>query len=160
MKKLWTRLLTLFKMGFFGAPHGWGGQKRPPLPKICCTYPTMMKLGTVIPYRKKIQKIYDSRDTLLEFCWQQHFFTGNQQILLYQEIQIQIPFRYIISNSSNFSWVFKDCFNNVVKILMISAKMATPGLLKIKILWKKVMTSWLLSMTSPTKFYHVIQITM
>ena len=40
-------------MGFFGAAHGWGteeGGKRHPLPKICHTYPTLMKLGTVIPY--------------------------------------------------------------------------------------------------------------
>ena len=42
----------------------------------------------VIPYPKEIQKIYESRDTPLAFCWHQHFFTGNQQILLYQEIQI------------------------------------------------------------------------
>ena len=39
------------------------------------------------------------------------FFTGNQQILLYQEIQIHIAFRYIISNSFDFPWIFKDCFN-------------------------------------------------
>ena len=84
---------------------GWGIAKRPHLPKICCTYPTMMKHGTVIPYLKEIQ------NTPLYFCWHQHFFTGNQQILLYQGIQIQIPFRCITSNSSNFSWVFKDCFN-------------------------------------------------
>ena len=67
---------------------GGGRQKAPPLPKICHTYPTMMKLGTVTPYLKKIQKIYISRDTSPEFCWHQHFFTENQQILLYQEIQI------------------------------------------------------------------------
>ena len=30
-----------------------GGHKSP-LPKICHTYPTMMKLFTVIPYQKKI----------------------------------------------------------------------------------------------------------
>ena len=24
----------------------------------------------------------------LEFCWHQHFFTGNQKVLLYQEIEI------------------------------------------------------------------------
>ena len=97
----------------------------------------MMNLGTVIPYLKKIQKLYESRDTPLEFCWHQHFFTGNQQILLYQEIQIQIPFRYIISNSSNFSWVFKDFIINMVTILIMSAKMATPGFLEIKPFWKK-----------------------
>ena len=81
-------------MGFFGAAHGWGGgggpppQKAPLKSKICHTYPTMMKLGTDIPCPKKIQKIYESRDTPLDFCWHQHFFTGNQQIWLYQEIQI------------------------------------------------------------------------
>ena len=29
---------------------------------------SMMKLGTVIPYLKKIKKIYESRDTHPEFC--------------------------------------------------------------------------------------------
>ena len=49
-----------------------GGGKRVTLPEICHTHPTMMKLGTVIPYQKKIQKIYESRDTPLDFCWYQH----------------------------------------------------------------------------------------
>ena len=44
------------------------GQKGTPFPKICHTYPTMMKRGTVIPYPKKIPKIYESCDTPLEFC--------------------------------------------------------------------------------------------
>ena len=68
-------------MGFFGAGHGWcvcvcvwregwgrGGANRHPIPKISHTYPTMIKLGTVITYLKKIQKIYKSRDTRPEFC--------------------------------------------------------------------------------------------
>ena len=57
-------------MGIFGTAHGWGRgvPKSPPLPKICHTYPTITKLGTVIPYLKKIQKIYESRDTPPEFC--------------------------------------------------------------------------------------------
>ena len=50
-------------MGFFGAAHGWGEPKRLLFAKICHTYSTMMKLGSVIPYIKKIQKIYESRDT-------------------------------------------------------------------------------------------------
>ena len=58
---------TLFRMGIFGAADGWGGQERP-LPKICHTYPTVMKLGTVIPYIKKIRKIFESCDTPPEFC--------------------------------------------------------------------------------------------
>ena len=44
------------------------GGKKPPLPKTCHIYPTIMKLGTVIPNLKKTQKIYESRDTAIEFC--------------------------------------------------------------------------------------------
>ena len=45
-----------------------GGDKKAPLPKICLTYPTMMKLGTVIPYLKQIETIHQTRDTSLEIC--------------------------------------------------------------------------------------------
>ena len=49
--------LTLFRMVFFGAAHGWGRAKKTSLlPKIFHTYPAIIKLGTVIPYLKKIQK--------------------------------------------------------------------------------------------------------
>ena len=49
-----TRLLffmALFRMGYFGAAHGWRWwAKRHPFTKICHTYPAMIKLGTVIAY--------------------------------------------------------------------------------------------------------------
>ena len=51
--------LTLFRMGFFGAAQGLGGGQKdppPPLPKICRTYPAMMKHGTAIPYLKKSKR--------------------------------------------------------------------------------------------------------
>ena len=35
--------------------------------KIFHTYPPMMEVGTVIPYLKKIQKLYESCDTTFEF---------------------------------------------------------------------------------------------
>ena len=44
------------------------GAKMSPLPKIYHTYSTMMKLGTIIPYLKKIHHIYKSRNTFLDFC--------------------------------------------------------------------------------------------
>ena len=37
------------------------------LSKICHTYPTLMKLGTVIPYLWQMPKRYESRNTPLEF---------------------------------------------------------------------------------------------
>ena len=57
--------LTLFRMGFFGAAHGWGGDQKAPPPSLKSI---MMELATVIPYPKKIKKIYELRDILLEFC--------------------------------------------------------------------------------------------
>ena len=47
---------------------GRGGPKRTPIPKICHTNPAMMKLGTIIPDLKEIQKTQKPRDTTLEFC--------------------------------------------------------------------------------------------
>ena len=72
---------------FRGCSRMGGGAFWPALPKIRHTFPTMMKLSTIIPYLRKIQKMYKSRDTSLGFCWRQHFFNGNQQILRQQEIQ-------------------------------------------------------------------------
>ena len=113
-------------MGTFGAAHGWG---------ICHTYLTMMKPGTVIVYLKKIQKIYRSRGTPPDFCWHQHFFTGNQQIFLYQETQIWAAFWLQILLA--FLESLKICLINMVTILLMSAKMATPDLLKITKFWNE-----------------------
>ena len=66
-------LLTLFRIGFFGAAHGCRGYQKGHCPLTSVTHPTVMEFGTVIPFLNKIQKLYESRDTLLEFCWHQHF---------------------------------------------------------------------------------------
>ena len=71
------QIFNFIQDGYFRGGSWIGGPKRPTLPKICHTYPTMMKLDTVITYLQKIQKKYESRDTTPEFCWHQHFFTGN-----------------------------------------------------------------------------------
>ena len=60
--------LTLFRRAFSGLITDGEGTKNAPLPKICHGYSTMMKLGTIIPYLKKIQTIYESRGTPSEFC--------------------------------------------------------------------------------------------
>ena len=45
-----------------------GRGKKSPFPKICHTYPTKMKRGTLILYLKKIQEINELHDAPLEFC--------------------------------------------------------------------------------------------
>ena len=52
-KNLMVLVLTLFRMGLFMS----GGSKKAPFPKICLTYPTMMKLAVIL-YLKQIQKSY------------------------------------------------------------------------------------------------------
>ena len=106
--------LTLFRMGIFGALHVWGGAKKATLTKMCHTYLAITKLDTVIPDLRKIPKIYKSRDTSLKFCWYQYFLSGNQQILIYQIIQIDIAFWFITSDFLIFFWVFKDFFHKLV----------------------------------------------
>ena len=53
-------------MGLFGAAYGYA-VKEVPFSKICHTNFTIMKLDTVIPYPKKIQKIYKSHEAPFEF---------------------------------------------------------------------------------------------
>ena len=43
-------------MGLFGAGHGWKGGEAP-LPKICHTYPTMMKLGSHTLPKEELKNI-------------------------------------------------------------------------------------------------------
>ena len=93
--------LNTFKNGLFQdcswieGDGGGGVEKRPPLPQIyhtndeTCCY-TLPKTIYVIPYLA--QKIYKLRNETLEFCWHQHFFTGTQQFLLYQEYRYRSNF--------------------------------------------------------------------
>ena len=84
---------------------------------------------TIIPYPKKIQKIYESRDKTFEFCWHQYFFAENQLILLYQEIGLLIhkdfftPFDTSFLLISTFLESLRIVIINMDKVLMMSAKM-------------------------------------
>ena len=94
-----------------------GGAERPPSLKFVTHILKWWNLA-VIPYLKKIQKIYESCDTL-------------------HETQIKIAFWYIISNSFNVSESITIFLINLYKILMMAAKIAIPSLLKKTIFWNK-----------------------
>ena len=147
-------------MDLFGAAHGWmeggeGAKKSPSLKSVThIHYQTSHSYTLPKEYSKNIWTTWHTSWVALTSA----FFIGNQQSLQYQKIQIQITFRYIISNSFNFYWVFKDFLIDMVTNFIMSAKLASPGALTIKIFQNKVMTVWLLTMTLPTKVYHVNQI--
>ena len=122
-------------MGLFRAAHGWGGQKGPPLSKICRAYPTLTKLSTVIPYLKKIHKILKSRDTPLEFYWFFHRKSVTFSISRNTCIDCILMHKF---------WVFFNFFESskvvslyIVEFLMMSPKLATLGLFEIKLFLKK-----------------------
>ena len=100
-------LFDLIQDGFFRGCSRMGDPSR----KFVTHILQWWKLAQLYLTKSRSKRFFESRGTPFDFCWNQHFFTRNQQILLYQEIQIQIAIWYIISYSFNFSWVFKDCLN-------------------------------------------------
>ena len=114
---------------------GWIGDKNVPLLKICHTS-TMMKLGTMILYLKTIQKIYKWHYIPLVFCW-------HQRCIFHRKCYIK-KYRYRLHFNAYFSILLtlfaslKVVLINMIAILMMSAKLATLDLLKIKVFWDKV----------------------
>ena len=108
-----------------GGPF-WGAL----LPKIRHTYPKMMKLGTVIPYLRKIQKMHNSRDTFLEFCWLSIFSPKISKFCYIKKYTNRLEFDRWFLISLTFLESLVIVLINMVPILMMSAKITTPGLLK------------------------------
>ena len=98
-----TRGLNPIENGLFqGCSRMGEGAKGHPLLKICHAYDTIMQISTVIPYLKKIQKIYESRDTALRFSWHEHFLPEISNFCYIKNYRYRL-FKLF--------WVFKDCFN-------------------------------------------------
>ena len=111
-----------------------GEGKSPHIPKICHTYPKMMRLGTVLPYLKKIQKIYEHTNHLTNLAGSADIIIFSPEIsrvFYIDRMQRQIAFCYIISNSFNFFDSLKIFLTNIVAVLMMSTKKASLGLIKI-----------------------------
>ena len=73
--------------------------KSPLLPKICHTYTIKMKLGIVIPYLKKIPKIYESRDASLSSADISLSSSEISKFCYIRKYKCRLHFGYIISNS-------------------------------------------------------------
>ena len=118
---------------------GGGGQKGPPsLPKICHTYSTMMKLCTVILYLKKIQKNIRITWYIPWVLLTSAFFLRKSENFF---ISRNTDINCILIRNFYFFVTFLESLNifliNLVKILMMPAKMITPGHLKIAVFWNK-----------------------
>ena len=128
--KFKTSLLTLLRIGFFGAVHGLCFLA--PLPKIHHTYPTMMKLDTVIPYLRKIRYFIFH----LIFTVKIPYFSPEVSKFCYiKKYTYRLDFDTYFLFFLNFLESLVIVLRNVVIILMMSAKTTTPGLLKIRVFW-------------------------
>ena len=101
---------------------------------ISHTYPAMMKLGTVIPYIKRSKRYVNHVTHPLSSTDIRKFSPKISKFCYIKNYMYRLLF-YI--KFIKLFWVFKGCLNKKVTILMMSAKMTTPGLLKIKLFWNK-----------------------
>ena len=137
----WRNFIPIQEGPFRGSSQmrGGGGVQKVLLLKICHTYPTMMKLGAVVPHLKKIQKYMNHVTQPL----------GSAVISMFSPEIIKFGYakkkRYWLHFDTQFFIRFTvfDSLRIVsikmVTISMMSAKMATQGPLKIKVFWDK---SW------------------
>ena len=87
-----------------------------------------MKLGTVLRYLKKIKKIYESRETSLEFCWHQHFSTETTIFCYIKKYRYRLHFDTWFLTLLTCIESLKIVLINMVTMLMMSVKTDTPGL--------------------------------
>ena len=106
-----------FQDGLFRGCSQMRGAFLLPLPKIRHANPTMMKLGTVRPYLRNIQKMYKSRGARLGFYWH------------------QIGFPYIIS-------IFFFFFNFLESLVIVLIHMVIILMMSAKWLWPHNFCLW------------------
>ena len=116
-----------------------------------------VKLCTVIPYLRKIRKLYKSRDTSLELCWHQHFSTEISKFCYIKKYTYRLEFDRIFLILLTFLESLVIFLTNMVTILMMSAKITTLGLLKIRVFWNKGYDIIIFVYDVIIKIYLVIQ---
>ena len=97
----------------------------------------MMKLGTVIPYLKIIKKIWKTREQPLRSVDISSFSSKISNFCYIKKCRYRLHFNKKFLILLTFSKFSKVALTNMVAILMISAKLATLGLLKLKVFRNK-----------------------
>ena len=127
--------LTLFRMGIFGAAHLWGTERPPSLKSV--THILQWWNLAVISYLKKIQKIYESCDTSLTSADISIFSLEISKCCYIKKYRYRLHFSTLFLILLAFLESLKICLINLAIILMTSANMDLPGLLKITVFRNK-----------------------
>ena len=110
------------------------GAKRSPSLKICHSYPTMTKLGSYTFPKEDPKNISITWHTPWLLLTSANF---HRKFFYIKKYRYRLHFSTIFLILLAFLESLKICLINLVIILMMSAKMATPGLLKITVFWNK-----------------------
>ena len=135
----WTfdKMLTLFKMGFFGAAHRWGGQIGPPSLKSVTHILQWWNLEQLYLIWKGSEKYMDHVKHVLSSADISNFSTEISKFCYIKKYMYRLQFDAKFLILLTFLESLKIVLIKKVTILMMSAKMATPDLLKITVLWNK-----------------------
>ena len=110
--------------------------KKTLLSEICHTYPTMMTLGTVIPSLKS-KKYINHVTHPSNFADISIFSTEISNFCYIKKYRNRLHFNtHFLILLTSFEFL-KVALINMVVTLMMPAKLATLGLIKIKVFWKK-----------------------
>ena len=153
--------LTLFRMSFFGAAHelGGGGVAKSPSPYLKSVIDILQwwSLAQLYLTLKGCKKYANLVTHLLSSADISNFSPEISRFCYIKKYMYRLHFDTLFLILLTFLESLKISLIKKVTILMVSAKWLPQAFLK-KGLEIKVMTSWFMSMTSPTKFYHVIQV--
>ena len=105
-----SNLTDLIQDGSFRGCSRTAESQKDLIPKTSHTYPTMMKLSTVIPYLKKTQKYINHVTHHRSSAEINIFSPGISKSCYIKKYRLYISFWYIISNSFNFFWQNKVFF--------------------------------------------------
>ena len=111
--------------------------KKALLPKICHTYPTVVKLGSYTLPKVNPETIWITWHTLLFLLTSAFFYRKSVNFVMSRNTDIDRVLVHKFYFFLGFPESLMISLINVVIILMMSEKMATPGLPKITVFWNK-----------------------
>ena len=131
-------------MGLFGTVDEWGVGKKTSLhlTRMCHTYPTKMKLKTVILHLKKNTKYINDLKHTFSSADISIFSLEIPNFCCIEKNIYRLYFDTSFLNLLNFPESLKVVLETMVLILMMSAILATLGILKKRYFKIKVITSW------------------
>ena len=120
-----TKHLNLFRMGFFGAAYGWEGAKSPP--------PNLKSVTHILQWWNLAQLYVTYRRLKKHMNYVTHALTSGDKFCYIKKYRYRLHFGTQFLILLTFFDSLKIAVIKMFTILITSPKLATPGLLEIKL---------------------------